>query len=86
MGQGIPISFHSNLNGCIASRALAMTYSGVALALSTLSPSVELSSTYSLVIPRSLGIQRIDPAVCERTATLLHRSGKSVSMTPIHIS
>lgn len=74
--------FHSRRNGCMACLARWITYSGVALDLSTRSPSVALNSTYSRVMLRSRGIHRMEPPSWERTATLLQRSGKSVSMTP----
>jgi hypothetical protein len=80
--RDVPIDFHSSLYGAMAFLAWAITYSGVALALSTRSPSVELNSTYNRVMLRSRGIHRIEPTECDRTATLLQRSGKSVSITP----
>jgi hypothetical protein len=40
------------------------------------------SSMYSLVMFRSLGMHKIDPAVSELITALLQRSGKSVSITP----
>lgn len=40
---------------------------------------------YSLVMFRSRGMQRTVPSVSEWITTLLHKSGKSVSMTPIEL-
>jgi hypothetical protein len=63
------------------SLALHMTNSSVA-ASEEIGASAGCNSMYSLVMFRSLGMHKIDPEVSELITALLHRSGKSVSITP----
>ena len=81
MSLNSPTDVHTNENGANISWAFFMTSSWVA-STGTLSCSERSNSMYNLVMFLSRGIHRTVPAVSEWMTTLLHRSGKSVSITP----
>ena len=63
--------------------ALSITKSWVESCLDSLAAVLGWSSMYNLVMFLSRGMHKIVPSVSELMTSLLHRSGKSVSITPV---